>query len=269
MVRNWEVQVKFVKPLVKTKKESASPLHFWVLHCPWHVCINLHNLTDLKRLVAHMCNYLKYNFTSVSAWIGSVAGSLNFLGGPAASFLCNRYGCRPVAFIGGLLAILGLFLTSFVQETAKMYVTYGLLWGIGSSFSFIPSVVVLGQYFHRRFPLANGIASSGSGIGGLLAAPFINFILSSVGWQNSMRILACFAVLLLLSASVYRPVKRQVILRGETNVRASEAVSSVPSVWRCKSYIVLVVAVALFQFCYPVPFMHLVSTAYLFSSFYL
>jgi MCP family monocarboxylic acid transporter-like MFS transporter 10 len=186
-----------------------------------------------------------------------MAGSLNFLGGPAASYLCNRYGCRAVAFIGAILAILGLFLTSFVQETSKMYVTYGLLWGVGSSFSFIPSIVVLGQYFHRRFPLANSIASSGSGIGSLLAAPLINYLLSTVKWQNSMRILACIAMLLLLSAFLYRPVN---VHAGRRINNMESVATTTTSIWKCKPYLVLIVAVAMFQLCYTVPYVHLVST---------
>ncbi|EDO46666.1 predicted protein [Nematostella vectensis] len=191
-----------------------------------------------------------------SAWIGSVAGSLNFLCGPVASFLCDRYGCRSVAFIGGILSVLGLFLTSFVQNPGKMYVTYGLLWGVGSGLSFTPSIIVLGQYFRKRFPLANGIASSGSGIGGLLAAPFIQFLLSNFGWQNSMRILACIANILWIGALLYGQPKTS--HGGPTNT-TDGGQRPLFTIWRSKPFVLLVVAVGMFQLCYPVPYMHLVK----------
>ena len=75
---------------------------------------------------------------------------LIFFFGLISSALCDRLGCRVVSFAGALLSVSGLFLTSFIQEAHKMYVTYGLVWGVGSSFSYVSSIVVLGEYFNRR-----------------------------------------------------------------------------------------------------------------------
>ena len=86
-----------------------------------------------------------------------------------------------VSFAGALLSVSGLFLTSFIQEAHKMYVTYGLVWGVGSSFSYVSSIVVLGEYFNRRLALANGITSCGGGVGSLVTGPVINYLLASVG----------------------------------------------------------------------------------------
>ena len=79
-----------------------------------------------------------------------MAMGLNFFFGPISSALCDRLGCRVVSFAGALLSVSGLFITSFIQEAPKMYVTYGLVWGVGSSFSYVSSIVVLGEYFNRR-----------------------------------------------------------------------------------------------------------------------
>lgn len=178
---------------------------------------------------------------------------LNFLCGPLTSLLCDRYSCRAVAFVGGLLSVLGLFLTSFVQEPWKMYVTYGLLFGVGSSLSFVSSIVVLGDYFRKRLALANGIATSGSGVGSLVAGPVINYLLGATGWQNCMRILSGFAVLLWIAAFLFRPNKKI------DKTAKSKAKLLDPKIWRNKAYVLWVVTVALFQFGYLIPFVHLVS----------
>lgn len=181
-----------------------------------------------------------------------MAMGLNFFFGPISSALCDRFGCRIVSFAGALLSVLGLFLTSFIQEVHKMYVTYGLVWGVGSSFSFVSSIVVLGQYFDRRLALANGLATSGSGVGSLVAGPVINYLLQSIGWKNSMRILSAVALVLWIAALLFKPRKNHQERREKTKLFDT-------SIWKSKAYVLWVITVALFQFGYLVPFVHLVS----------
>ena len=193
-----------------------------------------------------------------TAWIGAMAMGLNFFFGPITSALCDRFGCRIVSFAGALLSVLGLFLTSFIQEVNKMYVTYGLVWGVGSSFAFVSSIVVLGQYFDRKLALANGIATSGSGVGSLVAGPVINHLLQTVGWKNSMRILSAFALLLWIAALLFKPRESdQDIMERRKNSKLFDM-----SIWKSKAYVLWVSTVALFQFGYLVPFVHLVSHAF-------
>ena len=186
-----------------------------------------------------------------------MAMGLNFFCGPIASALCDRFGCRAVAVVGALLSVLGLFLTSFIQEVHKMYITYGLVWGVGSSFSFVSSIVVLGQYFDKRLALANGLATSGSGVGSLIAGPVINYLLDNVGWKNSMRILSAFASLLAVAPLLFRPVENAEEDTTEP-VKAKQKLFDT-SIWRNKAYVAWVITVSLFQFGYLIPFIHLVS----------
>lgn len=184
-----------------------------------------------------------------------MAMGLNFFFGPITSALCDRFGCRVVSFAGALLSILGLLLTSFIQEVHKMYLTYGLVWGVGSSFSFVSSIVVLGEYFDTRLALANGIATSGSGVGSLVAGPVINYLLQSVGWKNSMRILSGFANVLWIAAVLFRP---RAIRCDDAETKEDTKLFDT-SIWRNKAYVLWVTTVALFQFGYLIPFVHLVS----------
>ena len=95
------------------------------------------------------------------AWVGSVSVGIMYLFGPITSGLSERYGCKVVAFLGGLLCFLGLLLTSFVTDLSKLYMTYGVLWGIGSSFCYFPTLTAPGEYFCQRLSLVNGIVTAG------------------------------------------------------------------------------------------------------------
>ena len=187
-----------------------------------------------------------------------MAMGLNFFCGPISSALCDRFGCRAVSIVGALLSVLGLFSSSFLHDAYKLYLTYGLVWGVGSSFSFVSSIVILGQYFHRRLGLANGIATSGSGVGSLVAGPVINYLLDTVGWENSMRILSGFASALAVVPIFFRPVPST----GPQRVGTKEKRKLFDtSIWRNSAYVCWVITVALFQFGYLIPFVHLVSDA--------
>jgi MCP family monocarboxylic acid transporter-like MFS transporter 10 len=75
--------------------------------------------------------------------------------------LNERIGFRTIAFIGGVLCGLGLLLTSFVTEFYKLFVTYSILWGIGSSLCYFSTLTVAGEYFCRKLSLVNGIITAG------------------------------------------------------------------------------------------------------------
>ena len=45
-----------------------------------------------------------------------------------------------------------------------MYLTYGVMFGAGTSLAYNPSLVILGHYFRRRLGLVNGIVTAGSSV---------------------------------------------------------------------------------------------------------
>lgn len=49
--------------------------------------------------------------------------------GPLCSVLVNRFGCRPVMMVGGLLASLGMILASFSTSIIHIYLTTGVITG--------------------------------------------------------------------------------------------------------------------------------------------
>lgn len=116
-----------------------------------------------RKTVSHLILYIFLLFLkfSTTAWVGSVSVGVMYLFGPITSGLSERFGCKVVAFLGGFLCILGLLLTSYATDLPKLYVTYGILWGIGSSFCYFPTLTAPGEYFCHRLSLVNGIVTAG------------------------------------------------------------------------------------------------------------
>jgi len=107
-----------------------------------------------------------------------VMGIAAFFGG----LWLNKKGPRVVALTGGFLYGLGVFLASFSADKLWwLYLSYGLIGGIGLGFGYIVPVAVLIKWFPDRRGLITGIAVGGFGAGALLTAPAASYLIQRVG----------------------------------------------------------------------------------------
>ncbi|EDO35653.1 predicted protein, partial [Nematostella vectensis] len=179
---------------------------------------------------------------------------LMYLFGPLTSGLCKRMGCKCVAFVGGILCILGMFLTSCVTDFSKLYVTYSFLWGVGSSFCYFPTLTVPGQYFCKRLSLANGIITAGNGVGTLTFGPLLQYLLKTYGFSSTLRILSGVMTLLLAASLTYKRFESP--LQFCTNQKKTFLDLTL---WFNKAFITYTIAVTLFMLGYFFPYVHMVS----------
>jgi OFA family oxalate/formate antiporter-like MFS transporter len=107
-----------------------------------------------------------------------VLGFASFFGG----LWLKRSGPRVVALTGGLLYGAGVFLASFSYHGLWwLYLTYGLIGGIGLGFAYIVPISVLVKWFPDHRGLMTGIAVGGFGAGALVTAPIATRLIQSVG----------------------------------------------------------------------------------------
>ncbi|KAF9946524.1 hypothetical protein BGZ70_003175, partial [Mortierella alpina] len=71
-----------------------------------------------------------------------------------------------------------------------LYVTQGVMFGIGASFAYYPAIAVPSQYFSKNRGLAIGIAVSGTGLGGFGLAPLTQALIERLDIFWSLRVLA-------------------------------------------------------------------------------
>jgi len=107
-----------------------------------------------------------------------VLGVSAFFGG----LWLNMKGPRVVAMTGGFLYGLGVFLASYsANKLWWLYLSYGLIGGIGLGFGYIVPVAVLVKWFPDKRGLITGIAVGGFGAGALVTAPVATRLIQSVG----------------------------------------------------------------------------------------
>lgn len=194
---------------------------------------------------------------ALTGYIGSMGLGMNFFFGPFTSALCDRFGCRVVAMIGGIVSVAAMFATSFVNSLVPIYLTYSVLWGMGSSMCYVPTFLMVDRYFERRRSLANGLITAGSAVGALVMGPTINALLTSIGWRNTMRFLGGAACIMFFAALTYKapPVKKEVKF-GQKKKKLIDL-----SVWKNKGFVVWALALGIFNLGYFVPYVYLPTHA--------
>ena len=90
--------------------------------------------------------------------------------------------------VGSLTAAGGFIAASFAVRIWQLYLSQGLMVGLGLGLLFIPSVQVLPQWFLKRRSLVGGIASAGSGFGGLAFSLGTNAMIQRLGLGWALRI---------------------------------------------------------------------------------
>jgi OFA family oxalate/formate antiporter-like MFS transporter len=107
-----------------------------------------------------------------------VVGFASFFGG----LWSKKVGPRVVAMTGGVLYGGGLFLASFSNIGLWwLYLSYGVIGGIGLGFAYIVPIYVLVKWFPDRRGLMTGIAVGGFGFGALITAPLATHLIQTVG----------------------------------------------------------------------------------------
>jgi MFS transporter, OFA family, oxalate/formate antiporter len=116
----------------------------------------------------------------------------------------NRSGPRVVALSAGALYGAGIFLASFAEPSLWiLYLTYGLMAGVGIGLGYIVPVATLIKWFPDKRGFITGIAVAGFGAGALVTAPIAKQLVSGVGLFPTFAILGVIYLVMVLGAGFF------------------------------------------------------------------
>ena len=201
------------------------------------------------------------------ALVFSLAGFLYFALGIVSGPLADRFGSRPLAVIGMVLAALGLALASTAQNLIEVYLAYGLGIGVGVGCAYVPAIGAVQRWFVRRRGFASGLAVAGIGVGTLVMPPLASLLISSLGWRDAYLVLGVLA--LAIGGGMALLIENDPRGRGlnpdgdEASSRAQPATAgaSVRDAIRTTRFVSLYAACLICSFGVFVPFVHLVPFA--------
>lgn len=122
---------------------------------------------------------------STLAWIGSVMSAGTAIFSIVSARLLSRLGSRRTALCGVCFTVGGELLSGFAADNVGgLFVTAGVLMGVGNGMSLIVVGSIAAQYFSEKRGLANGIIFAGGGLGGAVISFLIEALLrkTSVAW---------------------------------------------------------------------------------------
>jgi MFS transporter, OFA family, oxalate/formate antiporter len=120
-----------------------------------------------------------------------------------AGLWLNRSGPRIVVLTAGLLYGAGIFLASFSSGLPWLYLTYGVIGGIGLGFGYIVPISVLVKWFPDRRGLMTGVAVGGFGAGALVTAPVATRLIQSVGVLHTFAYLGIAYLIVVCAAGSF------------------------------------------------------------------
>ncbi|MEO6279647.1 MFS transporter [Roseateles sp.] len=119
--------------------------------------------------------------------------------GPVAGMLADRFGAWKVLIGGGLLYALGLVLMAVTSHPLTFTLGAGVVIGLAQSGSTYAVIYgVLGRTVSpEKRSWAFGVAAAAGSFGQFVMIPIETWLISQVGWQNALYLLAGAALLIL------------------------------------------------------------------------
>uniref|UniRef100_UPI003AAB24A6 monocarboxylate transporter 7-like n=1 Tax=Centroberyx gerrardi TaxID=166262 RepID=UPI003AAB24A6 len=153
------------------------------------------------------------------SWIISICVFVMTFTAPLSSVTTNRFGFQPVVMIGGLLIATGTITTGFTTSINQMYITTGVVAGLGYCLTFLPTVTILSQYFNRRRSLVIAVASTGESFSMFALAPAFSALRDSIGWRYTMVVIGALQGSIIVCGALLRPIiiKPRVARETETD----------------------------------------------------
>ncbi len=118
----------------------------------------------------------------------SLAASINLLvyasTGVFAGWLLDRVAPKWITTVSVLFTAAGFVAASFATTPLGLFLSYGVLVGIGSAGSgAVACTASIGKWFIKKRGIAIGIAAMGIGLGTMIMAPLAGYIVKSYGWR--------------------------------------------------------------------------------------
>jgi len=125
---------------------------------------------------------------------------------PFQGVLVDRFGPRVLLSIGTVIAGCSWVLAAQASNVVTLYLTYGLLGGIGTGIVYVGVIGHMVQWFPDKRGLATGLVAAGYGMGALLTTFPIAGVLRESSYQDALvRFGLIFAVVGLAAAQGLRP----------------------------------------------------------------
>ncbi len=137
----------------------------------------------------------------------AVAYSISFAMVPLGMIIfgpkVDQNGPKRYVFLGGILFGLGMFLTGYVQSIPMLYATYGVILGLGIGSAYGAATSVASKWFPDKKGLAGGLTAAGFGLGPIIFAPVVTWMLETRDIYSVFKILGVILLVVICGSSFF------------------------------------------------------------------
>src|ERR1700730_6521571 len=128
---------------------------------------------------------------------------------PLQGYLIEKFGPKLLLAAGAVLTGLSLVLASSADSLLSVYLTYGLLGGIGTGIIYVGIVGLMVAWFPDKRGMAAGVVAAGYGMGAVLSTFPVSLSIAKLGYRPTLLHFGLIfgAVALLAALSMKRPPK--------------------------------------------------------------
>ncbi|KAM6105228.1 LOW QUALITY PROTEIN: monocarboxylate transporter 9 [Pterocles gutturalis] len=141
-----------------------------------------------------------------TAWVGSLANGIGLLASPVCSICVSSFGARPVAIFSGFMVAGGPHDEQFAPNIYFLYISYGIVVGLGCGLLYTATVTITCHYFDKRRGLALGLISTGSSVGLFIYAALQRELIDLYGLDGCLLIVGALSNIL-ACGSLMRPLE--------------------------------------------------------------
>ncbi|TRM69370.1 major facilitator superfamily domain-containing protein [Schizophyllum amplum] len=128
--------------------------------------------------------------TTLLPFIGTISSGIMFCSGVVLYPIIVRYPRmrRPSVWIGAVLCAASLFGASYTRQIPLLFGLQGVLYAVGGSFLYFPTIFYMNEWFIRLRGTASGIVFAGTAAGGLILPLAFPVLIDKYGAAKSLRI---------------------------------------------------------------------------------
>ena len=151
---------------------------------------------------------------------------------PFQGWLVDRFGPKLLIGAGCVLSGLSWVLASYASSLTMLYLTYGVIGGLGTGIVYVGVVGQMVGWFPDRRGFAAGVVAAGYGMGAIVTTFPINNSLAAVGYQMTLlQFGAVFALVGLLAALGLKPAPNSAAAMQEAPGASTGAMLRSPLFW--------------------------------------
>ncbi len=105
---------------------------------------------------------------------------------PVQGYLVDKFGPKLLVAVGCLLSGLGWVASAYATSLTMLYLTYGLLCGVGTGIVYIGIVGLMVRWFPDRRGFATGMVAAGYGFGAIATTFPIDTMIKNSGYQHTL-----------------------------------------------------------------------------------